>query len=132
MQTIDPEDSQPQQERTFEFRGQPLASYTFKHQAALYRLRENSVMPAFEEYPYLVYLLLTRKRAEEADALRSLQSLSKFRMEAGDWAERENLRDGAGWDELQKLAESILTPVKKAEDIVPAPVAGTVKRPGNG
>lgn len=131
MPTIDPEDSQPQQERTFEFRGQPLAPYTFKHQAALYRLRENCVLPAFEEYPYLVYLLLTRKKAEEADALRAPQAIAKFRIEAGDWAERESLRDGTGWDELQKLAESILTPVKKAEDIVPAPVAGTVRRPGN-
>lgn len=83
-----------------------------------------------EEYTYLIYLLLTKKPAQ-MDALRSEESLAAFRIEAGEWAEREKLGDGQGWEDLKSAAHAVLGETKKAESLEPTPSKGRKKRVGN-
>lgn len=127
----DPDDEpiETQHERTFNFRGKPLAPYSYLYRAAFYRIGEGHRMPAFEEFTYLVFML-ANKTPREMDALRSADSIATFREEAASWADRERVTEGKGWDELETLARSILQPVAEAESLMPAPT-NKPSPPGN-
>lgn len=111
------EEPLPTMQRTFTWRGAMLARYSWLARAALFRIcRGRSV--AFEEYPYLIFLLLAKK-PEEWDAIRDEAETAKFRAEAAEWADREGVADDEGWEELKTTAEAILGAVKRARALEP-------------
>jgi hypothetical protein len=117
LETEQADEPLPQMDRTFHWRGKPLEKYSWLARAALFRIcRGRSV--AFEEYPYLIFLLLTRKPTEW-DAIRDEKETAAFREEAAKWADAEGVADDEGWDELKKTAESILGAVKRARTLEP-------------
>jgi hypothetical protein len=124
----DPEDKKaaPEMGRTFTFRGKELAPFSWNARTTLYRLMSERT-PLIEEYTYIVYLLLA-KTPKQMDALRGEDALATFRIEAGEWAEKERLGGGKGWEELKTLADSIVDAVQRAESFEPVPSKKT--KPG--
>ena len=114
--------------RIHQFRGKPLAPFSWGAEATMYRLIGGKPTP-FEEYTYTIFLLLTHTPAQ-MDALRTDEQISAFRLAAGEWADRENLRGPDGWKELSHLAETIIKERNEAAAIVPAPSPERTKKPG--
>lgn len=109
--------------RRFYFREKELTPFSWNARVTLYRVMSEST-PLIEEYTYLVYLLLS-KTPQQMDALRSESSISAFRLEAGEWADKEGIFPGGpGWDELKKTAQEVLDAVKNAEAIEPVSSGG--------
>jgi hypothetical protein len=112
---IDPEDENQTTQSTF--RGKEIHPYSFMYRAAFYRVTGIGIMPGLERFVYLVYLLT--KTPKEVNAIRTDEDIQRFQIEAGEWADSENLTEDGGWNEVEALANSILSPVKRAESIVP-------------
>lgn len=122
--------SEHQFQKTFTFRGKPLAKYSFGHRAALIRIGQGTRLPRYEQAIYLVFILT--KPHTYADSIREDEQISAFRIDAGKWAEENNVVEDAGWAEIHALAESIENPVIEAQSIEPVsealPVAGKPKK----
>lgn len=130
--SFDPEDDQPQPAQSFEFRGTPLAKYSFGHRAALCRMGD---LTDYEFCTYLVRILLLDPL--KVDAIRGADAITAFRIEAGQWADKEGVSRAAGLVEIQSLADQILTEVAKAESLEPVATpakkkASRAPRRGNG
>jgi hypothetical protein len=116
----DPEDDQPEVElgRKFYFRDKELAAYSFNHRAALFRMGD---LTDYEFCTYLIRMLLIPIR--EVDCIRTPEQLSDFRINAGKWADDNNVSKGDGLTELQSLVDSILGQLAKAEELLPKATA---------
>lgn len=127
----DPEDAKPpvQIGRKHSFRGKQLAPFSWGAEATMYRVIGGKPTP-FEEYTYTIYLLLA-KTPQQMDALRTEEQISAFRIEAGEWADREKLGAAAGWKEISELANAIIKERQDAASIVPVPPKPGKTKPGN-
>lgn len=114
--------------RIHQFRGKPLAPFSWGAEATMYRLIGGKPTP-FEEYTYTIFLLLSKTPAQ-MDALRTDEQISDFRIEAGEWADREKLRGKEGWAELSALAETIIKERNEAAAIEPVPTPERTNKPG--
>ena len=115
MSTNDPEDDIQPAPNTF--RGKELHPFSFMYRAAFYRVTGIGIMPGLERFVYLLYLLT--KTPKQVNAIRTEEDIQKFHIEAGEWADAENLTSDDGWNEVERTANAILNPVKHAESIVP-------------
>lgn len=123
----DPENSSPEPElgRRFYFKGKALPPYSFNHRAALMRLGS---LTDYEFCTYLIRVLLLP--IDRVDSIRGDAAVAAFRIETGQWADKENVSRGKGLDELQKVADEIMDDLTKAESLTPAAApAGKKKKP---
>lgn len=106
---IDPEDEQPAQAKAeFSFRGKPLAHFGFGHRACMFRLG------AAIDAEYAIYLIrILQMTLDEVDAIREEKDISAFRIESGNWADREGITTPKGLEEIMALANSILAEGKE-------------------